>query len=139
MPPPPSAAAVEALAAARTLRQQIRTEGGSAAPAASSSSSKAGTVPPLKLDLPLNMQSLTSAVNRLHEQQQQQQQQAVRKGHGRVDPLLLPGTAGGVLHAIVSPGQAACASSVAAARASASIIGESTPCMASAAAGHKTR
>lgn len=137
MPPPPSAAAMEALAAARTLRQQVSTEGGSAAgaPMAAGGSSKAATVPPLKLDLPLNMQSLTSAVNRLHEQQQQ----ASRKGHSRVDPLLLPGAVGGALHPIASPGKAACTSSVAAARASASIIGETLPCMASAAAGHKPR
>lgn len=132
MPPPPSPVAVEALAAARVLRQQATTS----APAAAAKGSKGGSVPPLKLDMPQQMESLTSAVNRLH-----QQQQAVQQQRGRVDRLLLPSVAGlnsSSLHLVASPGKAACASAVAGARASGSIIGgETPPCIA--ASGSKTR
>jgi hypothetical protein len=120
MPPPPSPVAVEALAAARALRQQATIS----APAAAAKGCKAAPTPPLKLDMPQQMESLTSAVNRLHEQQQANRQQ-----HGSLDPLQLPSVAGisSSLHLVASPGKAACSSAVAGARASASIIGADTP------------
>jgi hypothetical protein len=131
MPPPPSPIAVEALAAARALRQQAA----NSVPSAAAKGGKAGPIPALKLDMPQQMESLTSAVTRLHEQQQ-----AIQQQHGRVDPLLLPSVAGinSSLHLVASPGKAASASAVAGARASASIIGGDTPpCIA--VSGSKTR
>jgi hypothetical protein len=122
MPPAPSSAAVEALAAARALRQQEATAAASRAVAGASASSRAAAVPQLQLDMPLHMQSLASAVDRLHLQQQQ-----IQHVHSRAEAVL----GNCALPLVVSPGKAACASVVAGARSSGSIIaGETTPCIA---------
>lgn len=122
MPPAPSSAAVEALAAARALRQQEATAAAPTAVAGASASSRAAAVPQLQLDMPLHMQSLASAVDRLHLQQQQ-----IQQVHSRAEAVL--GSC--ALPLVVSPGTAACASVVAGARSSGSIIaGETTPCIA---------
>jgi len=133
MPPPPSTAAVEALAASRALRQQAPAGAGAATALGMMGTAGLAAAAQHRLDMPLCMHSLTSA---LQQHQQQQQQWQVQS---RPEPVVVPVgvsacSSGG--HLGGSPGKPAGAGAVC--RSSGSIIGgETPPCKV--AAGGKSR